>query len=211
MKILKQSQIDEAAAILKNGGLIAFPTETVFGLGVIYDNKKAYDWMVVVKKRPPEKPFTLMLADPKDVEKYAELNDVSKALVKAFMPGQFTLITKAKEGLPSWCVSNDGNVGIRIANYDLIRELIRKTGKPLLVPSANKSGEPPANSVEEVKAVFEDEIEAVLEGSSTSKVPSTIVLVTDEYTDVVREGLITIDEIKAVIKKERKNESSTCE
>lgn len=204
MKILKQSQIDEAATILKNGGLIAFPTETVFGLGVVYDNKKAYDWMVIVKKRPPEKPFTLMLADPEDVEKYAELNDVSRALVKAFMPGQFTMITKAKEGLPSWCVSSEGNVGIRIANYDLIRDLIRKTGKPLLVPSANKSGEPPANSVEEVKAVFEDEIEAVLEGNSTSKVPSTIVIVKDDYTDVVREGLITIDDIKKVIQKEIK-------
>ncbi|MCQ2966863.1 MAG: threonylcarbamoyl-AMP synthase [Alphaproteobacteria bacterium] len=204
MKILRQSQIDEAAEILKKGGLIAFPTETVFGLGVVYDNKAAYDWLVQVKRRPPEKPFTLMLADPEDVEKYAELTNVSRALVKAFMPGQFTMITKAKEGIPSWCVSGEGNIGIRIADYPLIRELIRKTGKPLLVPSANRSGEEPANSAKEVEQIFKNEIEAVVEGFSTSKIPSTVVLVKDNYTHVFREGVVTIDKIKKVIEKESK-------
>ena len=204
MKILRQTQIDEAAEILRNGGLIAFPTETVFGLGVVYDNKKAYDWLVQVKRRPPEKPFTLMLADPEDVEKYAELNNVSRALVKAFMPGQFTMITKAKEGLPSWCVSPEGNVGIRIADYPLIRDMIRKTGKPLLVPSANRSGEQPANSAKEVEQIFKNEIEAVVEGTSTSKIPSTVVLVKDTYTHVFREGVVTMDEIRKVIEKESK-------
>ena len=99
MKILKQNQLDEAAKLLKEGKVIAFPTETVYGLGVVYDDKVAYDSLCTVKRRPPEKPFTLMLADVKDVEKYADLNNVAKALVNAFMPGQFTLITKAKEGL----------------------------------------------------------------------------------------------------------------
>ena len=204
MKILRQTQIDEAAEILKNGGLIAFPTETVFGLGVVYDNKQAYDWLVQVKRRPPEKPFTLMLADPQDIEKYAELNNVSRALVKAFMPGQFTMITKAKEGLPSWCVSVEGNIGIRIADYPLIRDLIRKTGKPLLVPSANRSGEEPATSAKEVEMVFKNEIEAVIEGHSISNTPSTVVLVKDTYTHVFREGVVTMDEIKKVIEKENK-------
>lgn len=204
MKILRQSQIDEAAEILKNGGLIAFPTETVFGLGVVFDNKDAYDLLVQVKRRPPEKPFTLMLADPEDIEKYAEINKVSRALVKAFMPGQFTMITKAKECLPSWCISQEGNVGIRIADYPLIRELIRKTGKPLLVPSANRSGEQPANSAKEVEQIFKNEIDAVVEGTSTSKIPSTVVLVKDTYTHVFREGVVTIDEIKKVIEKENK-------
>ena len=204
MKILRQTQLDEAAELLKKGEVIAFPTETVFGLGVVYDNKEAYDKLVQVKRRPPEKPFTLMLADPEEVEKYAELTNVSKALVKAFMPGQFTMITKAKEGLPSWCVSVEGNIGIRIADYPLIRELIRKTGKPLLVPSANRSGEQPATSAKEVEQIFKNEIEAVVEGHSTSNIPSTVVLVKDSYTHVFREGVVTMDEIKKVIEKESK-------
>lgn len=203
MKILRQTQLDKAAEILKRGGVIAFPTETVFGLGVVYDNKEAYDALVSVKRRPPEKPFTLMLADPEEVEKYAELTKISRALVKAFMPGQFTMITKAKEGIPSWCVSVEGNIGIRIADYPLIRDLIRKTGKPLLVPSANKSGEEPATSAKEVEMVFKNEIEAVIEGHSISNTPSTVVLVKDTYTHVFREGVVTMDEIKKVIEENK--------
>ena len=199
MKILKQNELDKAAKLLVEGKVIAFPTETVYGLGVVYDDQKAYDSLCVVKRRPPEKPFTLMLADTKDVEKYADLNPVAKALVKAFMPGQFTLITKAKEGLPSWCVSESGNVGIRIADYDLIRDLIRKTGKPLLVPSANRSGEKPGTTSQEVIDKFGEELAVVVEGESVSNIPSTIVFVGDKYSDVFREGAVKIEDIKRVI------------
>ena len=204
MEIFKASELEKAAELLRQGKVIAFPTETVYGLGVIYDDKEAYDKLVAVKRRPPEKPFTLMLADPEDVEKYAKLNSVSKALLKAFMPGQFTLITYAKEGLPSWCVSKIGHVGVRVADYDLVRELIRKTGKPLLVPSANRSGEEPAHNSDEVIKIFGEEIEAVVEGKSISNVPSTIVLVEEKYTHVFREGAIKLDEIKKVISEEKK-------
>lgn len=203
MKLLKQTELEEAAKILKNGGLIAFPTETVFGLGVVFDNKEAYDRLVSVKRRPPEKPFTLMLADVEDIGKYAKLNSISKALIKNFMPGQFTMITDAQPGLPSWCVSEIGRVGIRIADYDVIRDLIRKTGKPLLVPSANRSGEQPATTSMEVIDVFGDKLDAVVEGESVSNTPSTVVLVEEKFTHVFREGVVTMEQIKEVISKEK--------
>ena len=203
MRILQANQLDEAAKLLQEGKVIAFPTETVYGLGVVYDSKEAYDALVTVKRRPPDKPFTLMLADLEDVEKYAVLNKVSEAIVKNFMPGQITMITKAKPGLPSWCVSNVGNVGIRIADYDLIRDLIRKTGKPLLVPSANKSGEQPGTTAQEVVDAFGDELAAVVDGKTISKTPSTIVLVQDKFTEIFREGAIKIEDIKKVISKEQ--------
>ena len=203
MKILKSTELDEAAKLLREGKVIAFPTETVYGLGVVYDSKEAYDALVSVKRRPPDKPFTLMLADLEDVEKYAILNKASKALVKEFMPGQFTLITKARPGLPAWCVSNIGNVGIRIADYELIRDLIRKTCKPLLVPSANKSGEQPGTTAKEVVDAFKDELAAVVDGNTVSNVPSTIVFVGEDHTEVFREGAIKIDAIREVISKEK--------
>jgi len=203
MELLKQSDIKTAAKLLKEGNVIAFPTETVFGLGVIYDDKKAYDRLVSIKRRPPEKPFTLMVADPEDIEKYAELNKVSRSLIKAFMPGQFTMITKAKETLPKWCVSQIGHVGIRIADFDLIRELIRATGKPLLVPSANRSGEAPATTSEEVVKVFGDELAAVIEGKSISNLPSTVVMVEEKYTHIFREGAVKLEDIKRVVSEEK--------
>lgn len=204
MEMLKQAQLDVAAEILKKCGVIAFPTETVYGLGVIFDNKEAYDKLVQVKRRPPEKPFTMMLADIDEVEKYAKLTKVSRALVKAFMPGQFTLLAEAQPGLPKWCVSETGTVGIRIADYNLIRDLIRKTGKPLLVPSANKSGEAPAITSAEVNATLGSELDAIIEGASVSNTPSTIVLVQGEEIHVIRAGVITLDQINKVIKEATK-------
>lgn len=202
MKILNANQLDEAAELLRQGKVIAFPTETVYGLGVIYDSKEAYDELVKVKRRPPTKPFTLMLADREEVEKFAALNKVSKAIVKNLMPGQITMITKAQPGLPSWCVSDIGNIGVRIADYDLIRDLIRKTGKPLLVPSANKSGEQPGTTAKEVVDAFGDEIAAVVDGKTVSNIPSTIVLVEETHTEIFREGAIKIEDIKKAIQKE---------
>lgn len=194
MKIFAQNQIKEAAQILKEGCLIAFPTETVFGFGVIYDNKKSYNRLISVKRRPPEKPFTLMLSDVEDIEKYAHVDERAKKLINKYMPGQFTIILKAKESLPSYCVSSEGNVGIRIPDYDLVRNLIRETEKPLLVPSANKSGESPLTKSDDVISIFDREIDGIIIGESTSKVPSTIVLV-DKAIKVIREGLIKKEDI----------------
>ena len=199
MKILNENQLDEAAELLRKGEVVAFPTETVYGLGVVYDNKEAYDKLVQVKRRPPFKPFTLMLADVEDIKKYAKLNDAAKAIVKNFMPGQITMIPTAKPGLPHWCVSEIGRVGVRVADYDLIRELIRKTGKPLLVPSANRSGEEPGTTAQEVVDTFGDEFPAVIDGKTVSNTPSTVVMVEDQYTHVFREGAITLEEIKQVV------------
>lgn len=194
MKKLSKSQLNEAAEILSNGGLIAFPTETVFGFGVIFDNKESYDRLIQVKRRPPEKPFTLMLSSIDDIEKYAYIDERATELIKKYMPGQFTIILKAKENLPSYCISKEGNVGIRISGDKMVRDLIAEVGKPLLVPSANKSGEPPLTKSNDVIKNFEKEIDVVIEGESTSNIPSTIVLL-NENVNVIREGIITKEEI----------------
>lgn len=199
MILLKRNQIENAAKILSEGHLIAFPTETVFGLGVVFDNEAAYKNLITVKRRPPEKPFTLMCADKTDIEKYAYVNKKAEKLIKAFMPGQFTIILKAKKCLPSWAVSKEGMVGIRIPDDKTIRELIRLTGKPLLVPSANRSGQPPLTNHLDVIKEFGGEVDAIMEGESTSNVPSTIVLV-DDKINIIRVGLITEEEIKRVLK-----------
>lgn len=199
MKLLKQSQFKEASKIVKDGGLIAFPTETVFGLGVRFDSNESYDRLIKVKRRPPEKPFTLMCGDVKDIEKYAEISDIAKKLINKFMPGQFTIILKAKKGLPPWAVSKEGNVGIRVSSDRLVSDLIKEAGVPLLVPSANKSGEPPLTKDNDVIDVFKDEVDAIIKGESISNVPSSIVLV-DDTIHIIRLGLISEEEIAKAIK-----------
>ena len=202
MKIISKKNYREASKILKNGGLVAFPTETVFGIGVVYDNKESYDRLIEVKRRPPEKPFTLMCARKKDVYKYAYVNESAKKLIRAFFPGQFTIILKAKEDLPQWVKSEEGNVGIRVPDFSLAQKIIKKTRKPLLVPSANRSGEEPLTRYADVFKAFNFEIDAVVEGESTSNVPSTIVII-DKDVKIIREGLITKEMINKVLEDER--------
>lgn len=199
MEMLEKSQYKKASKILQNGGLIAFPTETVYGLGVIFDNEQSYERLINVKRRPPEKPFTLMCGFLDDIKKYAYVNELAQKLIDAFMPGQFTIILKAKENLPRWVVSKEGNVGIRISDDKFVQNLIIETGKPLLVPSANRSGESPCHTSNEVKDSLGNDLDAIIIGESVSNIPSTIVFV-DDSVHIIRLGEISESEIKNVIK-----------
>ena len=199
MEMLEKSQYKKASKILQNGGLIAFPTETVYGLGVIFDNEQSYERLINVKRRPPEKPFTLMCGSLDDLKKYAYVNELAQKLIDAFMPGQFTIILKAKENLPRWVVSKEGNVGIRISDDKFVQNLIIETGKPLLVPSANRSGENPCHTSNEVKDSLGNDLDAIIIGESVSNIPSTIVFV-DDSIHIIRLGEISESEIKNVIK-----------
>ena len=197
--MLEKSQYKKASKILQNGGLIAFPTETVYGLGVIFDNEQSYERLINVKRRPPEKPFTLMCGSLDDIKKYAYVNELAQKLIDAFMPGQFTIILKAKENLPRWVISKEGNVGIRISDDKFVQNLIIETGKPLLVPSANRSGENPCHTSNEVKDSLGNDLDAIIIGESVSNIPSTIVFV-DDSVHIIRLGEISESEIKNVIK-----------
>ena len=199
MEMLEKSQYKKASKILQNGGLIAFPTETVYGLGVVFDNEQSYERLINVKRRPPEKPFTLMCGSLDDIKKYAYVNELAQKLIDAFMPGQFTIILKAKENLPRWVVSKEGNVGIRISDDKFVQNLIIETGKPLLVPSANRSGESPCHTSNEVKDSLGNDLDAIIIGESVSNIPSTIVFV-DESVHIIRLGEISESDIKNVIK-----------
>ena len=195
---VEKNNIDEIVKIARGGGVIAFPTETVYGFGVVFNNHNSYDRLIEVKRRPPEKPFTLMLSDVKNIGLYAYIDKRVQKIIDGFLPGELTLILKAKPGLPPYVVSKDGMVGIRVPDDDFVREMIAKIGAPLLVPSANRSGEPPINNGEEVASIFENEIDGVVLGESGSRVPSTIVII-DRDVKIIREGTLA-NEIKEVIK-----------
>ena len=200
MSLVDKSEVKKAIDAVESGEIIGFPTETVYGLGVIFDNKKAYEKLIKAKRRPPFKPFTLMLADIRDIMDFAEIDIAAEKLIKKYMPGPFTLILKAKRGLPKWVVSQEGNVGIRIPNDDFIREMIRKVGKPLLVPSANRSGEVPGVTGQEVYDVFKDEVAVIIDGHSAGTVPSTVVQLEQGFIHVIREGALKEEDILQTVR-----------
>ena len=185
-----------AKKVLYEGKVIAFPTETVMGLGVVFDNREAYDSLNEIKRRPEDKPYTLMVADKSDFDKYAYLSYRDRQIINAFVPGPVTLLLKAKENIPNYVTHGTGIIGIRCPDMEIIRELIKEVDKPLLVPSANRSGEKPLKTYKEVIDTFKDEISYVLEIDALGMSPSTIVDLTGETIKIVREGPISREDIE---------------
>lgn len=192
----------KAAGVLNSGGIIAFPTETVFGLGIVFDNELTYKRLNEIKIRSDDKPYTLMLADPGDIHKYAVVDEKAKKLIDAFMPGPITLLMPTKSTVPLWVTHGSKKIGIRISSNEGIRTLIRLTGKPLLVPSANKANMSPALDSDAAKNIFGSEIDFYIEGISGGKKPSTIVDICDRIK-VIREGEISPEAINKILEEKQ--------
>ena len=188
-----------AASILLNGGVISFPTETVMGLGVIYDNYDAYLRLNKIKGRPEDKPYTLMLGEVGDIDKYAVIDDRAKRIINAFLPGPLTLLLNVKDNVPGWVTHNTGIIGVRVPNFPLVNELINKVTKPLLVPSANPSNMPPALTVNQVSIYFNDTLDYIVSNDSNEELPSTIVDLTQNEIKIIREGKIRKEDILKVL------------
>ena len=196
-----EKELAEAKKALENHGVIAFPTETVMGLGVYFDDEEAYNKLNKIKRRPEDKPYTMMVKSPNEISKYANVDERTQKIIKAFVPGSITLLLPAKEGLPQWVTHGGNTLGIRVPSNEMAKELLEEVDKPLLVPSANRSGEKPAMNSDEVKEIFLDELDFILEGEAKSERPSTILDLTKEEVEVVREGPITLEQINNVLKR----------
>ena len=186
---------NKALEALNKHQVIAFPTETVFGLGVFYDDEKAYNLLNHVKNRREDKPYTMMLSDVKEISNYAFIKDKYLPIINKFMPGSLTILVKAKECVPSYVTHNTSIIGIRIPYNKEALDLLKFVKKPLLVPSANKANQKPALSASEVKAIFKDEIEVIIPGEISSGEPSTIIDLTGEEIKLIRKGPIPFEEL----------------
>lgn len=197
-----RSEFDIAKKCLDNSQVVAFPTETVMGLGVYFDDFDAYNLLNKIKCRPEEKPYTLMLGNKNDISKYAYIDKRAQKVIDSFMPGEITVLLKSKENVPSYVTHGTGVIGIRVPNLSELCDFINYLGKPLLVPSANKSGEKPALTYDEVINIFKDEVAYVFKSNSKSGVPSTLVDLTGEQVKIYREGNIKLaDILKAIERK----------
>lgn len=198
-RILQEKDIDSCASLLLKGEVVAFPTETVYGVGVIATKEEAFNALVASKRRPPSKPFSMMLSSLKDVDLYAEIGPKGRAVMEKYMPGEITVLVKAKEGLPPWITLGTPLIGIRIPDSRFVLSLIDKVGAPLLVTSANHSGEPTSTSFDVTYATFKGEIAGVVKGKCVSEKASTIVNISsEENITLVREGPIPFEDIKAI-------------
>ncbi len=199
MEYLDQKNVKSAVKVLQNNEVLALPTETVYGICVAYDSEEAFQRMVDVKRRAPNKPFALACASVNQALNYIGANKRIETLMRTFLPGELTVLVNAKEDLP-WHVTLGTNViGIRVPAYKYITDLLEEFGKPVLLTSANISGEPTSREYSEVLKYFDNKIGGIVSGECVSKVASTIVdLSKDDTISLVREGPIPFDKIKTV-------------
>jgi len=198
-KVVSKDKLDELVEALNRDEVIAFPTETVFGLGIIYDSKKAMDALKWAKQRPETKPFTLMIADVSWIKDFALTKEADWNVINAFMPGPLTLIFKRKEEVEAWITNGYETIGVRYPDDKFVQALIQKVGKPLLVPSANLSGMPAATNTQEVLAQLDGRISYVVDGTCQGGMASTIVSLVEEKPKLIRQGKILLSNIEEVL------------
>lgn len=191
-------EIKKAKEALLNHEVIAFPTETVMGLGVIYNDYIAYNNLNIIKNRPEDKPYTMMVKDINEIKKYAFTNEKIDRIIQNFMPGSITLLLKSKPNVPSYVTHNSGIIGIRIPTNEEAKELLNYIDTPLLVPSANKSGEKPALNNKEVKQIFKNSIRIIITGTAKGEIPSTIISLTEDSPKLIRNGPIDFEKVMKV-------------
>ncbi len=195
-KVINWNDVEEAVKALRKGEVVAFPTETVYGLAVIANQKKAFEKLVAIKRRSPDKPFTLMCASLGQAAQYVQTDVHSACALKKFLPGELTAVLTARPGIPDWISLGTPFIGVRIPDAPEVRALIEKVGAPLLVPSANRSGEKPLTSFEDVRKEFDKDIAVIIEGACRGGQPSTVVkMPLNGPAELLREGPIPFQAI----------------
>ena len=188
--------IQVALQILREGGLVAFPTDTVYGVGALVFDGKAVESIYVAKQRPIEKAIPVLMADATDMEKVGmDIPEVAYQLAARFFPGPLTCLIPKQPTLPE-SVSATETVGVRVPDHEVARALLRAAG-PMAVTSANISGQANPSTAQEVLAQLGGRIDLILDGGKTpGGVPSTLVDCTGKDLKILREGPISLAEIR---------------
>lgn len=191
--------VSRAIKILLAGGLVAFPTDTVYGIGALAFDEDAIRSIYTAKDRPIEKAIAILIAGVEDMEKVGmDIPEAAYKLAARFWPGPLTCVIPKQPSLPE-SVSATSTVGIRVPDHEIARKLLREAG-PMAVTSANISGQPSPSTAEEVFAQLNGRIPLIIDGGRTpGGVPSTVVDCSSDEIKILREGPIGLEEIMAVI------------
>lgn len=190
-----------AAGILRRGGLVALPTETVYGLGADGLNEAAVENIFRVKGRPQDNPLILHLADAGEIPRYCHhIPPAAYALAAAFWPGPLTMVLPARDLVPRRTTAGLSTVAVRCPEPEITRQIIRLAGVPIAAPSANLSGKPSTTTAEHVLHDHDGKIDAVVDGGPCRVgVESTIVDLTVTPPRLLRPGGVTVEQLRAVL------------
>lgn len=197
------NELKGPAEILKKGGIVIFPTETVYGIGVNGLDVKAIEKLYKLKKRPHNKPISLLVSDIDMVNLIAkDITDLEYKIMQRFFPGPLTIVLKKRKIVPDILTAGQDTVGIRMPNENIATELIKRVGNPIAASSANISGKSSNTNIKTLVQDFKEQVDYFIDGGESEiGISSTVIQVIDGVPVILREGSISRDEIMTVIKK----------
>jgi len=185
-----------AANLIKRGEIVAFPTETVYGLGADAFNVDACKKIYSAKLRPADKPLTLHVATFEMIAQIAEISTAAEKLIEKFLPGALTLILPKKNIVPDFVTCNSKNVGVRFPNNTVAQDFIKSAGVPIAAPSANISGKNPPTTAQEVFENLSGKVEIILDGGKCEVgISSTVADISSGEIKILRQGKISLAQI----------------
>jgi L-threonylcarbamoyladenylate synthase len=212
MKIVKYDKhvVNSAVEVLKNGGLIVYPTETLYGIGADATNVKAVKKLTAYKNRPFGKPYSVAVTDQKMAQEYVELNETARNLYREFLPGPLTVISKGKHKVAHGVESEDGTLGIRIPNYKLVTDIVKKFGKPITSTSANASYKKRPYKISDILENISDKQKNLIgliidAGELPPNEPSTVIDTTLDDPITLRQGEIKFSDENNVTSRSEEN------
>ena len=180
--------ISRVVETLKQGGLIAYPTDTTYGLGCDIFNRRGIKHIYQIKQRDARKPFSFICYDLSDAANYAHVSNFAFKIMKRHLPGPYTFVLDATRIVPDSLTTRQKTVGIRIPDDEIALAIVRELGHPLVTTSANLTGETPLHDPMEIETSMGHMLDLVIDGGIRFGDPSTVISLIDDNVEVIREG-----------------------
>jgi tRNA threonylcarbamoyl adenosine modification protein (Sua5/YciO/YrdC/YwlC family) len=181
--------ITRVVDVLERGGIIAYPTDTTYGIGCSIMNKKGIERIYSIKQREKRKPFSFICSDLSDIARYAKVSNYQYKIMKRLLPGAFTFVLPASSTVPDLLVTKQKTVGIRIPDNIICLAIVRQLGHPIITTSANRSGEEPIGDPLSVDRELGKQLDLVVDGGILSATVSSVVSLIDDTPTILRKGM----------------------
>ena len=191
---------DEAVRVLRDGGLVCYPTDTVYGIGAAASDDAAVRRLFAVKGRSLDKPLPLLLADASGAARVGEVTPLAKALAGGFWPGALTIVMRKVASYRSLALAGGDTVALRVPDHGLVRRIVRVLGEPITGTSANRTGTRAPLSAAEVAFQMGEMVELIIDGGrSRTRLESTVIDITRDKPEIVREGAVSRGEVEKAL------------
>ena len=181
--------IAKVVEILEQGGVIAYPTDTTYGIGCSILNKRGIERIYAIKQRDRKKPFSFICSDLSDIARYAKVSNYQYKVMKRLLPGPYTFVLPASGLVPGLLVTKQKTVGIRIPDNKICLSIVDRLGHPIITTSANRSGEEPIGDPAEVERELGKQLDIVVAGGVLSASVSSVISLIDDIPVVLRKGV----------------------